>query len=322
MALDRLYETALTLVYDPVAANRNGTRASLHSIGFRNVELASSLEMLRDRMKLRSPDLLLVEVAGAETEACALVQSIRQGNLGDNPFVVVIVTTWRRDGTIVGQVLNSGADDLIARPVSAAMLGERIKAQIDRRKRWVVTMDYIGPDRRREARAGQGTECIDVPNSLKVRAVENLSEQDAELQIALSVQRGKETLDRQKLRRDVVQLCFQWRMLEQRAPGARDFREILARIDQLVSDIRPRLSAEQRTVGQSCDRIAESIQTMMGLGEARAEKASVDYKPALSVLGQYALVLGRMYAPDAVEPARLVELDRISAVRVPPSAAA
>src|SRR4029077_8016498 len=116
------------------------------------VDLAPSLDILRERLKMRSPDLLLVEVAGSESEVCGLVQAVRQGTLGDNPFIVIVVTTWRRDGTIIGQVLNSGADDLIARPVSAHMLGERVKVFAGRRKIFVVTMDSFGPDRRREPR--------------------------------------------------------------------------------------------------------------------------------------------------------------------------
>src|SRR6185437_15078655 len=141
MASKRLYETAETLVYDPVASNRNASRASLHSIGFRKVELAASLEILHERLRVRAPDLLLAEVAGSENEVCALVQAVRRGTVGDNPFIVIVVTTWRRDGTIVGQVVNSGADDLIARPVSTTILGERIKALIERRKGFVITSD-------------------------------------------------------------------------------------------------------------------------------------------------------------------------------------
>src|SRR6516164_10733245 len=146
----RPYETADTLVYDPVASNRNATRASLHSLGFRRVDLAASLDILLDRLRTSTPDLLLLEVAGAENEVCQLVQSVRQGRVGANPFILVMATTWRRDGTIVNQVVNSGADDLVARPISTSLLGERIRSLVERRKPFVITSDYIGPDRRRD----------------------------------------------------------------------------------------------------------------------------------------------------------------------------
>ena len=320
MQVNRLHETAATLVYDPVGPNRIATRASLHSLGFRRVELAPTLDVLRERLRLRSPDLLLVEVAGSETEACELVQQVRQGTLGENPFIVIIVTTWRRDGSIVGQVLNSGADDLIARPVSAHMLGERVKAFAERRKRFVVTMDYIGPDRRREAR-GRGAECIEVPNPLNIRAMPNLSEEEGDRQIAAAIRRGKETMESQKTRRDAVQLCLQWRMLEQRVPGARDFREILPRIGRLASGIKQRLGdAEGR---EYCHAISQSVEGLIALvDQASRDGSGIDCRPVLYALGQSAMALGRMFAPDELEPGRLVELDLIMAARHASPAAA
>jgi DNA-binding response OmpR family regulator len=320
MQMSRLHETAATLVYDPIGPNRIATRASLHSVGFRRVDLAPSLDVLRERLKIRSPDLLLVELAGSENEVCELVQQVRQGALGHNPFIVIIVTTWRRDGSIVGQVLNSGADDLIARPVSAHMLGERIKAFAERRKRFVVTMDYIGPDRRREPR-GQGAECVEVPNPMNIRAMPNLSEEEGDRQIAAAIHRGKETLDSQKTRRDAVQLCLQWRMLEQRVPGARDFREILPRINRLAFGMKQRLGdAEAR---EYCHAVSQSVEGLIVLVDrAGRDSSTIDCRPALHALGQSAMALGRMFAPDEVEPGRLVELDMIMASRHAPPAAA
>ncbi len=320
MQMSRLHETAAALIYDPIGPNRIATRASLHSVGFRRVDLAPSLDVLRERLRLRSPDLLLVEVAGSENEVCSLVQEVRQSTLGDNPFIVIIVTTWRRDGSIVGQVLNSGADDLIARPVSAHMLGERVKAFAERRKRFVVTMDYIGPDRRREPR-GQGAECVEVPNPLNIRAMQNLTEEEANRQIAAGIRRGKELMDSQKTRRDSLQLCLQWRMLEQRVPGARDFREILPRINRLAVGMKQRLGdAEAREL---CNSVSQTVEGLIALVDrASRDGSSLDCRPVMHALGQAAMALGRMFAPEDVEPGRLVELDMIMASRHAPPAAA
>src|SRR5215475_160298 len=99
----RPYETARVLVFDPVTSNRNATRTSLYSLGFRKVDLAPSMETLTRQIQETNPDLVLLEVTGAETEICEFTQSIRQGEVGNNPFVVIIVTTWRRDGTVVSK---------------------------------------------------------------------------------------------------------------------------------------------------------------------------------------------------------------------------
>jgi DNA-binding response OmpR family regulator len=325
MTAKRLYETARVLVYDPVASNRNGTRASLFSLGYRNVETVPALDMLASRLQKEPPDLLLAEVAGAEGETCALIQAIRQGRLGDNPFVVVVVTTWRRDGSIIGEVLNSGADDLVARPISATALGERIRLLTERRKGFVVTSEYIGPDRRRNARAGgPGAESMETPNPLKLRTLDHIPEDEIARLIAESVQQGKEKLNLEKLRRDAVQLCVQWRMLEQRHPGARDFCEILPRVGRLVAEMKRRAAVAKQTAAQEwCDSVTQSVKTLTAMGErASPSESGPDYQPLLKLLGHASLTLGRMFAAEEVEPARLVELDRLVAVNRARSAAA
>ena len=40
------FESAETLVYDPVSANRAATRAALYNLGFRRIETVASLEAL------------------------------------------------------------------------------------------------------------------------------------------------------------------------------------------------------------------------------------------------------------------------------------
>jgi DNA-binding response OmpR family regulator len=322
MTTKRLYETAETLVYDPVAANRNATRASLHSLGFRNVDGAPSLDLLAERLRARTPDLLVAEVAGSEAETCALVQSLRQGTIGENPFLVVIMTTWRRDGTIVGQVLNSGADDLVARPVSTANLGDRIRLLADRRKGFVVTSDYIGPDRRRDPR-GNGKECLEVPNPLKFKAVDTIPEDETLRLLTEAVQAGKDKVNVEKLRRDSVQLCLQWKMLDQRTPGARDFGEILARIERIASEmLRRAVAANHEGVVEWCESLAESTKTIGRLLEiSQKSGAPGDYKAPLGLLGHAAMALGQMFAPGEVSPAQLVELDRMVSSKMKSAAA-
>jgi CheY-like chemotaxis protein len=321
----RLYDTARVLVYDPVASNRNATRASLHSLGYRNVEAVTALDVLANRLMSDPPDLLLAEVTGAESETCSTIQAIRQGQMGDNPFIVVIATTWRRDGSIIGQVLNSGADDLVARPVSTTTLGERIRLLAERRKGFVVTSEYIGPDRRRSTRGDEsGVECVETPNPLKFRTMEHLAEEEVARQMLESVQQGKEKLDLEKVRRDAVQLCLQRRMLEKRGPAARDFGEILSRMGRLASEMKRRARIVRHEAGEEwCDSVAGSVQVLTELAtRERQSGVAADYEPALNLLNHATSALGRMFAQDEVEPERLIELDRIVAVRNAHSAAA
>ncbi|MBK0572118.1 response regulator receiver protein, partial [Klebsiella pneumoniae] len=78
------------------------------------------------------------------------IQDLRQGGQGFNPFIVIIVTAWEKSGALVSRVVNSGADDLLLRPFSTTLLGQRIETHVERRKGFVVTTDYVGPDRRKD----------------------------------------------------------------------------------------------------------------------------------------------------------------------------
>lgn len=307
----RLYEAAETLVYDPIVANRHATRASLHTLGFRNSDFPSTLEIFAGILKARSPDLLLFEVSGAEAEICQFMQAVRQGDIGQNPFVVIIATTWRCDGAIVNQIINSGADDLIARPFSTAVLAERIRLQIERRKGFVVTADYIGPDRRRDP-TRSGANCFEVPNSLKLKTTSTLAADELERQISSEVIKAKESLNLEKIRRTAFQLCVQWRLLEQRRPGAEDFNAILSRIGGLSGEVKRRsLGTPHASVAEWCDSIGESIRTL-GAVAARDSDAR-DSFAAMQLLGHAAMALGQMFAPSEVHPSHLVELDALVA---------
>jgi DNA-binding response OmpR family regulator len=306
------YESAGTLIFDPVASNRNATRASLHSLGFRRVDLAPSLDILAKQLCETSPDLLLAEVTGFETEICQFVQSIRQGEMGSNPFMVIIVTTWRRDGAMVGKVINCGADDLAARPISTSMLGDRIKLQIERRKGFVVTSDYIGPDRRRDTNRGGDIECMEVPNSLRMRALSGLANEDSERRVLYAVEMGKQTLNEQKIKRTAVQLCTQWRILEQKSQGTPDFFDTIAQFGKIASDIQRRLPFGNRNgAGDLCGTISqaiETIETMKKNSGTAGTDLELDYGASLDRLGQAALGLGKIFAPGETGSANLTQI--------------
>lgn len=311
----RSYQTAETVVFDPVTANRNATVASLHSLGFRNVQLASSFDSLSQVMEQVSPDLLLLEAAGSENEVCQLIQSIRQGVLGQNPFMVIVATTWRRDGEIVTQILNAGADDLLARPFSTVILSERIKQQIERRKNFVVTADYVGPDRRREP-GRTDFESFEAPNSLQIRTDPTLTAEETDRKVARVIRVGRATLNNEKMRRAAFQLCLQWRLLETRMPGKREFAEMLNRIEALNTDISRRAAEAQETAlhgyCQAIESALNAIRTMTVFAKSHNHGVG-DVGPPLRLLGDAALSLGRNFSPNSSLSTQLAELDAVVA---------
>src|SRR3546814_14122110 len=58
-------------------------------------------------------------------DACAMVQAIRHNQLGSNPFVPIIFTTWEADADVVRRVVDRGADDPLIKPLSTEISEER-----------------------------------------------------------------------------------------------------------------------------------------------------------------------------------------------------
>ena len=120
------YDSVDVLIYDPVASNRTATRATMYALGFRRTETVSTLEAFMEAVQKNPPDIALCEAQGATDELCAVIQQMRQGAAGFNPFVVIIVTAWEKSTGLINKVVSSGADDLLLRPFSTAQLGTRI----------------------------------------------------------------------------------------------------------------------------------------------------------------------------------------------------
>lgn len=161
------YDLAEMLVCDPVASSRAATRSALYSLGCRHIEICGSLRDLLEALENRPPDAALCEAQVGEAELCRAIRDLRQGH-GYNPFAIVIVTAWKPSAALVTELLATGADGVLARPFSTALLDQRIRAHVLQQKPFVVTDDYIGPERRSSG-LHSDTLSITRPNSLRVK---------------------------------------------------------------------------------------------------------------------------------------------------------
>ena len=165
------FERAEGLVLDPVSANRGTARSALTMLGFRHLAALGSTEDAATVLQQRIIDFLLVDVTQETSKMCAFVRKIREGDIGRNAFLHIVLMTWKFDGGIVEQALNCGADDLVTRPFSVDVLGARLRAQVEARKPFVVTSDYAGPDRRKNRSQKSEIPLIEAPNLLLAKGL-------------------------------------------------------------------------------------------------------------------------------------------------------
>ncbi len=295
------YDSVETLVYDPVSANRAATRAALYNLGFRHIETAANLEGFEESVKRRPPDLALCEAQGSDAELCRAIQSLRQGITGYNPFIVIIVTAWENNGALVTRVVNSGADDLLLRPFSTAVLGARIKTHVERRKGFVITSDYVGPDRRKDNSRPSNVELFDPPNSLKMKAQDRLSSEEAAARLEAQLKLAKEKLNSEKLRREAFQICVLWRLMQAEIPGTGKFDVDLGKLEEVTKSVARRcLGTQFEPAIDWCQSILAALE---GLG------AGVDRNASMHLLGHGALSLHQVFVPDKNASETLAEID-------------
>ena len=299
------YDSVEALIYDPVSANRTATRAALYSLGFRRTETVPTLEAMVEVIQKQAPDLVLAETQGAADELCNAIQQLRQG-AGYNPFIVIIVTAWEKSSALITKVVNSGADDLLLRPFSTALLGTRIEAHIERRKGFVITTDYVGPDRRRDAGRSGDIEMFDPPNSLKMKAKDRMSADLIAKKLDLELQVAREKLAGEKLRRDSFQICILWRLLREQRQGTPQFGADLTKLGNLTRSI------ERRCADMGQEKVAERCAAVLAAIEGL--KNGQDCETVLSSVGAAARGIHLLVCPEKSPTDQLNEIDATVAI--------
>jgi DNA-binding response OmpR family regulator len=295
------FDSVDVLIYDPVPSNRTATRATLYALGFRRTETVSTLEAFVESVQKNPPDITLVEAHGDGEELCDIIQQMRQGSTSYNPFIVIIVTAWEKSTALINRVVSSGADDLILRPFSTAQLGARIETHIERRKSFVITTDYVGPDRRKDYNRGAGAELFDPPNSLKMKAKDKMSSDVIARKLDADLKAAREKLTTEKLRRDSFQVCILWRLMQEQAIVAGQIPPDLAKLQNLTKSIETRSrDTEFQPAVEWCESVMAAVEGL-SLG--------VDRNASMHLLGHGTLSLHQVFHPEKSAADQLSEID-------------
>ena len=294
------YERASIVVYDSVAQHRNATRMALYSLGFGKVSASDTLESLNRAIKYAPPDLVLCEASGVGTELCELIQTLRLGVGGHaNPFLVVIVTAWEKSRELAQMVVNSGADDLILRPYSTTILKRRIDSHIERRKGFVITHNYVGPDRRNDSSRPANAELFRPPNSLKMKTMDGLTMPEANFRLQQELRRAKSEFASERLTREVFQICILWRILQD--GNDLDLEDHLVNLGRLATAAARRCRAmELEAALQWCDSVVAAVEGL---------HFGVDRSASMHLLGQAAVTLYRIVSPERPHSVLLQSID-------------
>ena len=255
----RKFDTIDVVLGDGMRMSRRTVMGILQNLGFREVIDIHNVEDLRKHFSDTPVDLLVCDLDLSEGSSSDLFHEIRHGSIGSDPFIPILAYTWEPRKELVEAVIKAGADTLLTMPMSVAKMENGLNAVIERRHPFVVTTDYIGPDRRTgEEREEEEEEIpvIAVPNALRRKA----TGQPDEVPVEECLRRVQE----QKVERHAYQVGYLTNIIREHFSGQTPDKAITAHIERLgfvAADLRQRIG-DTRFRHQ-----ADLCQTIVGVAE-------------------------------------------------------
>ncbi|MCR9128066.1 MAG: response regulator receiver protein [Alphaproteobacteria bacterium] len=272
---DSDYGRASIALYDPVHVNLRTTRYALQQLGFRDIASFTAFRELKRALQDDAPHLIIAETSDHEAEVFRLVRAIRSGEMSNNPFCSILLTSWRRDTGLVREAVGCGADDVVIRPFSTSFAEERIRTLVKARKPFIVTSDYIGPDRRKDAsRGGSSAPPIVAPNMLKA-VVED--DADALNKARAWIDEARRTVDSERLRRLCLRVIVGAEAAERELKAGRTPAMDLSEFEKGAREVRMRLShmrsSEATRVARALCEVCAELRERDGLTVANLSLA-------------------------------------------------
>ncbi len=192
------------VLYEPDRDLRSVLRGKLREMEFEDILDTPTLDTVEEVFVAGEVDLAILGTAKENDVMCRLLRDIRQGERGNNPFPVAIATCADPSEKHMRSVFDAGFDNALIKPFDAASIARRVKHFCQTRKSFVVTHDYIGPDRRSEVRkAGNEPNLIESPNPVRI-----LADGHSRDYLHRQINAARAIVDEEKLQKDAASI--QW----------------------------------------------------------------------------------------------------------------
>ena len=254
------FDLADVLLFDAVPQNRSTTRTALGMVGFRQLFATSDYNELLTAWRGKAFDLFVADITQDTARLCELVRAIRGGHMGGNPFVHVVLMAWKLDDDLVKSALHCGADDLVTRPYSVGFLSGRFKSITEARKGFVVTGDYIGPDRRRDPGRGCGNiPMFEVPNTLKLKSGGDCELARLDLELPNAIREARTKINAERAKCGAFQISILAQFAREAAAAKQPLERDLDRLEATMKDLGRRLEGGNDGALKICESLDVAI---------------------------------------------------------------
>ena len=143
------FSKVTVMVVDDNRTMRSLVRAILNSVGINNIIEASSGRSALTKLRDNECHLIILDWAMDDMDGIEFTEYLRNDKDSPDPFVPILMLTGHTERMKVERARDAGIDEFIAKPVTAKQLLMRIDLLVHKRRSFVRTEEYFGPDRRR-----------------------------------------------------------------------------------------------------------------------------------------------------------------------------
>lgn len=122
-------------------------RSVLRALGIRNVLVEGNVDQAYESVKNMKPDIMITDWT-PDFDGLALTKRLRHERSAIKVIPIVIMSAYS-EVTRIEMARDTGANQFLVKPFTAAGLYERIRATIEDEVRFVSVKKYKGPCRRR-----------------------------------------------------------------------------------------------------------------------------------------------------------------------------
>lgn len=166
----------------------------LAGFGARNIVRSSDIVDLRKQLSTHAFDLVLIDPASFGAEGYEIIPWLRRSIPPPRAHVLVLVVTGHTEFARVGQLRDAGANFIVSKPLSAAVLMERLMWLARESRPFIESAGYVGPERRWHdteiADGGVGRRQKDRDLQMRISAGGDMSQADIDLLMTAPIGAG------------------------------------------------------------------------------------------------------------------------------------
>lgn len=126
----------------------NVLKHMMENIGFRHIHATQTGKAALDLVKQEAVDFVITDWQLKDMHSSTMLQHVRRNSATPNLTLPIIMLTGRAEKSDVEAARDMGINEYVVKPFSAQTIFKRLERIVEFPRYFVLTSEYIGPDRR------------------------------------------------------------------------------------------------------------------------------------------------------------------------------